>query len=106
MAKKAKKINVNFSDSGASNDQLYVIDENNNVISVVNATTNNVVSTIPVGHQPVSLNGNPNNNRIYVTNGGSQTVSVIDGATNTVIAIIPVGVQPAGVGINPYINRI
>jgi DNA-binding beta-propeller fold protein YncE len=51
-------------------------------VSVIDATTNTVVTTISVGRAPWGVAINPENNRIYVANAWDSTVSVIDGAVH------------------------
>ena len=71
-----------------------------------NAFADQVVSTIPVGNEPVGIGVNPNTNMIYVANGLSGSVSVINIITNTVTNTIPVGSYPAGIGVDPNTNKI
>ncbi|MEK1833401.1 hypothetical protein AAAC51_44795 [Priestia megaterium] len=49
---------------------MYIINEDNNTVSVLNGLTNDLITTINVGRQPSNVNGNSSNNRIYVTNKG------------------------------------
>ena len=79
---------------------VYVANETGNTVSVIDAATNTVTATIPVGAEPngvaVSSTGN-----VYVTNASGNTVSVVSAATNTVTASIAVGVEPSGVAVSP-----
>ena len=68
-------------------------------MSVIDAATNSVTATIPVGDQPLGVAVTPDGTRAYVTNTFSDTVSVIDTATNTVTATIAVGDTPRGVAV-------
>ncbi|HEY0991011.1 MAG TPA: hypothetical protein VGD80_28350, partial [Kofleriaceae bacterium] len=72
-------------------------------VSVIDTSSNTVITTITVGERPRSIAANPQTRKVYVANFGSPfvggntgDVSVIDGATNTVIATIPV-VAPLGI---------
>lgn len=64
--------------------RVYVANEGSNTISVVDATTDQVIATIPVGRLPSSVAVNPITNRIYVASLGANSLSVIDGASNRV----------------------
>ena len=61
-----------------------------------------VVSTIPVGTNPVGIAFNPYNGNMYVTNSASNDISVIDIRTNIIIETIPVGKGPVDLAFNPY----
>jgi YVTN family beta-propeller protein len=67
--------------------------QGSNTISVINATANKVVATIPVGIHPTAL-VMVNESMLYVANSGSGTVSIINATANKVVATIPVGIHP------------
>ena len=81
-----------------------------NTVSVIDGSTNTIISKIPVGSSPRGIAVNPNTDRIYLSNNGNNTVSVIDGLSDSVISSITVSTRqsqdPAGVSINPNTNRI
>jgi len=79
----------------------YVTNGGNNTVSVIDAATNTVTATIPVGNGPGAVAVTPNGADAYVTNVTDNTVSVIDVASNTVVAVIPVGNRPTGVAVTP-----
>lgn len=70
-------------------------------VSVINVTTNSVVSTIPVGIEPGGVSVSPDGSKVYVTNATAHSVSVINTATNTVSSTIIVGMDPFHVTISP-----
>ena len=72
-----------------------------NTVSVINATTNQVAATIPVGTNPYGVSVNPDGSKVYVTNYGSNIVSIINTTTNTVVGNIPVGNGPSGIKVSP-----
>lgn len=84
------------------NGYVYVDNENDNSVSVIDGNTNTLATgftnPIAVGHAPygIAINGS-----VYVSNLGSSTVSVIDGSTNTLATgftnPISVGSFPNGV---------
>jgi YVTN family beta-propeller protein len=77
---------------------------------VINASTNAVVASVPVGAQPfawlLGVAVNPSGSLVYVTNASENTVAVIYAPTNTVIANVPVGSKPVGVAADPTGMRV
>jgi YVTN family beta-propeller protein len=84
-----------------NNGNMYMTNFNSGSVSVVNPSTNTVISTIPVGSAPFGIAFNPNNGNMYVTDAGNNSVSVINPSTNTFVATIPVGSAPFGIAFNP-----
>jgi YVTN family beta-propeller protein len=80
---------------------VYVANANNNTVSVIDAASNTITTTIPVGSAPVSLVLTPDAAFLYVVNDGANTVSVVDTATNTVVATVAVGSAPFGIAVTP-----
>ena len=70
----------------------------NNLVSVIDTSTNTVTATITVGLSPVGIVFSPDGTRAFVLNGADSTISVIDTASNTVTATIPLGGTPFGGG--------
>ena len=50
---------------------------NTTAVSAIDAATNNLIATIPVGNNPAGVAVTPDGAKIYVANFGSNTVSVI-----------------------------
>lgn len=69
--------------------RIYVTDDCLRNAVVLDATTNTVIATIPVGGDPFDVVVSPDGTRVYVPNNVGSTVSVISTVTNTVIATIP-----------------
>jgi len=76
---------------------------NSGTVSVINATTNEVINTISLGNhtQPIAVTFNSNNNTVYVTDQVDRTVFVIDGSTDNIIGNISTGSGPAGAAFVP-----
>jgi YVTN family beta-propeller protein len=68
----------------------YITNADSNNVSVLDLSTNTVVTTISVGSSPAGVAVSPAGTRVYVTNYLSNDVSVIDTASNTGVATIPV----------------
>ena len=94
-------------------------------VSVIDGTTNKVLSKILVGELPTSIAVNPVTNVIYAIDALSNKVSIIDPyffnsskplltsnssqrtiATGAVVTNITVGIQPNDIAINPVTNTI
>jgi len=84
---------------------LYVPNEYDNTVSVIDISTNSVVATIPVaGAYADTAAISPNGALVYVVS-ESGTVSVIDTSSNTVVSTIGVGAQPYFAAFSPDGSR-
>ena len=72
-------------------------------MTVVDITTNTVITTIPLGEFsfPGDATTSPDGSKVYVSIGEQASVAVIDTATNTVTNTIPVGILPSGIAFTP-----
>jgi YVTN family beta-propeller protein len=63
--------------------QVYISDDIDNTVSVLDGTTNTVSAMVPlmVKSKPCGIAVNPVTNRVYVTNRSTNSVSVLDGNT-------------------------
>jgi YVTN family beta-propeller protein len=76
------------------NSNVYVANYGDNTVSVINAASNVVTTSVPVGSHPVALAEMPNAQKLYVANQGSNSVSVINVLDDTVGATIGLGSAP------------
>ena len=76
---------------------LYVVCQDSDEVRVVDAQSNRVVATIPVGRGPRGIALSPDGRQIYITNAASDTVSVIDATSLQVVKTLPTGFEPTGV---------
>jgi YVTN family beta-propeller protein len=76
-----------------------------NSVSVVDAATNRVVSTLPVGAGPRGIAVNSATGRAYVVNSGSNTVSIVNVAAGSSTQVA-VGAGPWGVAVDAAANRV
>lgn len=83
--------------------QLFVGNRTNNSVSIIDTSTNSVVTTLPVGNTPTCVQITPDGTQAYVASVTNNTVSVINRATNTVTATIPLpgALRPVGLAITP-----
>jgi YVTN family beta-propeller protein len=108
-------------------DTIYVANEGDNTVSVINGASCNasnasgcgqIPASVTVGMQPIGLDVDEATNTIYVANadfGGPGTVSMINGATCNGVRhsgctqtpiMIPVGSQPGPVAVNQTNNTV
>ncbi len=85
--------------------EIYVVNEGaegaNGSVSVIDAEHNAVVATIPVHHQPLSIDVDADGARAYVANSASNTVSVIDLEQRREVALLGAGEEPVAARISP-----
>jgi YVTN family beta-propeller protein len=88
-------------------DMIYVANNVNGTVSVIEGKTNKVVGNITVGDSPEGVAVNPVTDRVYVANTGSNGISIIDGKANKVVDnITGGGISPKGIAVNPETNMI
>ena len=84
----------------SSNGDVYVADSGQDAVSVVSATTMQVLATVNVGVNPQGLAYSSSSNAVYVTNNGDGTISEIASGTNSVVATLNVGGFPSGIAFD------
>jgi YVTN family beta-propeller protein len=96
--------NIAFEDRAAGNDRLWVVNQDNDSVSVFDAVTNARLAEIPVGTgtAPRTLAIAPGG-EVWVTNKQSATISVISPTTLAVTHTIslPFASQPFGIAMAP-----
>jgi len=85
---------------------IYVVNQDDNTVAVIDGSTNEVTATITVGSYPVAVAANPATNRIYVANYGDDTVTLIDASHNNATHTIQVGSGPEQIAIDTVRNKI
>ena len=85
--------------------RVYVAKHGINNVSVIDAASNTVMATVPIGNGTIGIAVIPYGTKIYAINSGSTIVSVIDAATNIVTTTVQVGKVPNAFGafISPAI---
>lgn len=73
---------------------LYAGDQLKNVIWVVDMTTDEVISSIPVGSGPVAMELDPSRSRLYVALEGADAVAIVDVDRGVVERLIPLPFEP------------
>jgi YVTN family beta-propeller protein len=77
--------------------EIFVANAASNNVTVINDTTDTVVTNILAGIEPIAAAYDSGKGEIYVVNWISSNVSVINDTTNTVVKTIAVGTGPFGV---------
>ncbi len=72
----------------------------NGIISVYDPATNGVISTVPVGHGPLSVAVYPRKNVALAAEFDSGSLSLVDMGAGTVVRSVKVGKGPRGVAVN------
>lgn len=92
--------------------KVYVVNQFSHNVSVLNGTTNAVITTVAVGGSPGPIVVNPVTNKIYVGNqddgdpdAEAGSVSIIDGTTDAVTATVPTDI-PLSLAANQVTNKI
>lgn len=91
-------LRMGISPDGAT---LYVPNNVDGTVSVINTSTNTVSTTVTVGSEASRLVVSPDGSRVYVSNNGSNSVSVIETAGNTVEATITGVTSPMALAVTP-----
>jgi YVTN family beta-propeller protein len=80
---------------------LYVADQLDGRLPVVDPAVRKVVATIRVGRAPSGVATDPRGDRVYVTGQGGGAVAVIDPKARRVPATVRVGAHPSGLAVAP-----
>jgi YVTN family beta-propeller protein len=97
----------------SANGLVYVSEQANDALAVIDPASNTVVATIPLYSDPATVNGDPTIaglavdpalGRVYVSESFSDDVAVIDTATDTVTTRIAVGSNPGEIAVDTSTN--
>ncbi len=88
----------------ADGSRAYVAGTGCNSVIVINALSNTVAKTIPVGTAPVAIIASPDSTKVYTANNGSGNISAIQTSNDTVITTLsaPAGQSPIYASISPF----
>jgi len=84
-----------------SRDRLWVSGYGSGTVLAIDTTTDRIVSTIPVGNNPVELALDAGGNHLYVANYTDSTLTVVDRVTERAIALIQCPGNPFGLTVHP-----
>ena len=102
----AKSSRVILEERAGSNDRVWVINQDNDSVSVIDAVSLAKVGEIAVGVAPRSIAQAPDG-RMWVTNKQSATLSIIDPASLVVMQTVslPHASAPYGIAFSPLANN-
>jgi len=84
--------------------RIYATYSGDNSLTVINGSTNAIVTTIPLGEETEDVVVNPDTNRIYAIYGNK--IAVINGANNTIVdTVLNLG-NINDLAVNPTINHV
>jgi YVTN family beta-propeller protein len=95
-----------YSASAQTPQNLFVTTRYSDTTAVINTSTNQVITSIPVGSFPVRITMTPDRLKAFVCNGHSSNVSVLDTVALTNLATIPVGEGPGEEAVTPDGGRV
>jgi YVTN family beta-propeller protein len=85
--------------------RIYVSNQFDDTVSVIDGVTNSVVATVKVGHYPNGIAVNTKTNTIYAANLSGGSLSIINGTTLKT-STLELGPSPAKVAVNSSTNRV
>jgi YVTN family beta-propeller protein len=85
--------------------RIYVSNQLDDTVSVIDGATNTVLATVKVGHYPNGIAVNPKTNTVYVANLNSGSLSIING-TKLTTSTLWLGSNPAKVAVNSSTDRV
>lgn len=86
------------------NGNIYAVSQGSNIVSVIDGSTNNVVSNISVGASPYDCTFSPRENEIFVTD--NLGISVISCQSNRVVSTIKTGGSPESITYDAFDNCV
>ena len=95
------KANPHWAVVDNKNGRLYVTNHMSALVTVLNAKTNQIITTIQTGETPHSADLSPDGSRLAVTSYSGNEVFLINTATDKQVAVIRVGREPLDVAYSP-----
>jgi len=95
-----------FAGSVFAAQNIYVVNNSDNTVSVIDLASKNLVATVTVGSSPTGIAYNPSDKKAYVVNRGDNTISVIDTVNHIAAGTVNVGPYPWYVAVDPTTHLI
>lgn len=80
---------------------LYIANQASATLSVFNALTNLLATTVATGSGPLGVAASSDGRTVVIANSGDNTITIVDAKSGNVVATTKVGNQPTGVAITP-----
>jgi PQQ-dependent catabolism-associated beta-propeller protein len=87
-------------------DTVFVTNEQDDTVSVIDGNALKVIDTIAVGRRPRGIEASPDGRRVYVALGDEDRFDVIDVATRKVVDSLPSGPDPERFAVSPDGSRL
>jgi YVTN family beta-propeller protein len=87
--------------ASADGKEIFITTGRANTVALIAATTNTLISSIPVGGRPWGVALSPDGSKLYTANGASNDVTVIEVSSRKELRRIKVGDGPWGIAIAP-----
>jgi YVTN family beta-propeller protein len=97
---------TSFRVRGPVTHNVFVTEFSGNQLTVIDPSSNQILTNVNVGKNPIGVAFDSIDNTIFVANSGSKSVSVIDGSSFDLITTINVGSSPTGVAFDPSNDMI
>jgi PQQ-dependent catabolism-associated beta-propeller protein len=81
--------------------RLFVTNEGDDTVSVIDAKSGDLVKVIEIGGRPRGIGFSPDRTHVYVALGDDNAIGVIDTATLAVVEKIPAGSDPEAFAVHP-----
>ncbi|MDE1880933.1 MAG: YncE family protein [Euryarchaeota archaeon] len=80
--------------------KVFVVDSGSDLISVLNATSLQVLDTVPVGASPGTILYDRLNHLVYAAIGSTDVVSILNASTDLLVGQVQVGSSPWGLALD------
>ncbi len=84
--------------------RVFVTNEGDDTVSVIDPGTNQVVATVPVGKRPRGVGVAPDGSEVYVAISGDNAIAVLDPERLKVLRTFPSGPDPETFAVHPNGN--
>jgi YVTN family beta-propeller protein len=81
----------------ASSVHIYVANSDDNMVTIIDPTTDKAVGQIPVSPNPHGIVPSPDGLRFYVSSESKDVLDVVDRKTSKIIRSVPLGRRPNNV---------
>ena len=95
---------VSWSASGAGTGRIFVTNEKDNTVSVINGTSHEVEATVEIGNRPRGIGIAPDGSEIYVALSNDDAIAVLDPASLEVQRTFSGGEDPEAFAVHPNGN--
>ena len=90
--------------AAARRNEIYAVSAGaggNGSLTIIDAESNRVSATLPLGRAPSAIALGPAGRRLYVTNAAANNVSVVDVPNRSVVGVVGAGESPDALAVSP-----